>query len=98
MYLTLQTPTCSPTPCYLNGVIHSFWIPALNGKKDVVPGRQQFLKLEADKPGTFLGQCAEYCGLSHANMRMRVIARDSGRLPGLGEVSTGARPRRRRRC
>ena len=49
--LTLQTPTCSPTPCYLNGVIHSFWIPALNGKKDVVPGRKQFLKLEADKPG-----------------------------------------------
>jgi len=74
VYLTLQTPTCSPTPCYLNGVIHSFWIPALNGKKDVVPGRHQFLKLEADHAGTFLGQCAEYCGLSHANMRMRVIA------------------------
>ena len=60
--------------CYDNGVIHSFWIPELNGKKDVVPGRTQFLTLEADKPGTFLGQCAEYCGLSHANMRMRVIA------------------------
>ena len=72
--LTLQTPTCSPTPCYNNGVIHSFWIPALNGKKDVVPGRRQFLKLEADKPGVYLGQCAEYCGLSHADMRMRVIA------------------------
>ena len=58
----------------LNGVIHSFWVPALNGKKDVVPGRTQFLKLEADKPGVYLGQCAEYCGLSHADMRMRVIA------------------------
>jgi cytochrome c oxidase subunit 2 len=55
-------------------VIHSFWVPALNGKKDVVPGRVQFLKLEADKPGTYLGQCAEYCGLSHADMRLRVIA------------------------
>ncbi len=55
-------------------MIHSFWIPALNGKKDVVPGRKQFLKLEADKPGTYLGQCAEYCGLAHADMRMRVIA------------------------
>jgi cytochrome c oxidase subunit 2 len=73
--LTLQgPPACSPTPCYANGVIHSFWVPALNGKKDVVPGRSQFLKLEADKVGTYLGQCAEYCGLSHANMRLRVFA------------------------
>ena len=57
-----------------DGVIHSFWVPELNGKKDVVPGRDEFLKFEADKPGTFLGQCAEYCGLSHADMRLRVIA------------------------
>ena len=72
---TLQgPPACSPAPCYANGVIHSFWVPAVNGKKDVVPGRKQFLKLEADKPGTYLGQCAEYCGLSHADMRLRVIA------------------------
>jgi cytochrome c oxidase subunit 2 len=67
-------PACTGKNCYNNGVIHSFWIPALNGKKDVVPGRDQFLKLQADRPGTFLGQCAEYCGLSHADMRMRVIA------------------------
>ena len=73
--LTLQgPPACSPTPCYNNGVIHSFWIPELNGKKDVVPGRHQYLKLEADKPGVYLGQCAEYCGLAHADMRMRVVA------------------------
>ncbi len=73
--LTLQgPPACSPAPCYANGVLHSFWVPELNGKKDVVPGRKQFLKLEADKPGTYLGQCAEYCGLSHADMRLRVIA------------------------
>lgn len=57
-----------------DGVIHSFWVPSLAGKKDVVPGNNQFLKLEADKPGTWLGQCAEYCGLSHANMRLRVIS------------------------
>jgi cytochrome c oxidase subunit 2 len=75
VWLTLQgPPACSPTPCYANGVIHSFWVPALNGKKDVVPGRTQFLKLEADKVGTYLGQCAEYCGLSHADMRLRVFA------------------------
>jgi cytochrome c oxidase subunit 2 len=73
--LTLQgPPACSGDGCYNNGVVHSFWIPELNGKKDVVPGRSQFLKLQADRPGTFLGQCAEYCGLSHADMRMRVIA------------------------
>jgi cytochrome c oxidase subunit 2 len=67
-------PPCSGDNCYANGVIHSFWVPELNGKKDVVPGRTHFLKLEADKPGTYDGQCAEYCGLSHADMRLRVIA------------------------
>jgi cytochrome c oxidase subunit II len=73
--LTLQgPPACSPAPCYLNGVIHSFWVPELNGKKDVVPGRTQYLNLEADKVGTYQGQCAEYCGLAHADMRLRVIA------------------------
>jgi cytochrome c oxidase subunit 2 len=57
-----------------NNVIHSFWVPALAGKKDVVPGHPNTLTIEADHPGTFTGQCAEYCGLSHANMRLRVIA------------------------
>ena len=55
-------------------VIHSFWIPRLNGKKDAVPGRVQPLTLEANDTGEFYGQCTEFCGLSHANMRMRVIA------------------------
>jgi cytochrome c oxidase subunit 2 len=55
-------------------VIHSFWIPRLAGKQDVVPGRVNHLVLEAPNPGTYVGQCTEYCGLSHANMRMRVIA------------------------
>lgn len=55
-------------------VIHSFWIPALNGKKDAVPGRTHNLTLEADEPGTYVGQCTEYCGLSHAYMRMTVRA------------------------
>ncbi|MGI8796196.1 MAG: cytochrome c oxidase subunit II [Acidimicrobiia bacterium] len=55
-------------------VIHSFWVPELAGKQDVIPGREQATTLEADEPGTYLGQCAEYCGLSHANMRFRVIA------------------------
>jgi cytochrome c oxidase subunit 2 len=55
-------------------VIHSFWIPALNGKRDAVPGRVQPLTLEANGPGDFYGQCTEFCGLAHAKMRMRVIA------------------------
>ncbi len=57
-----------------DNVIHSFWVPELNGKKDVVPGRTNHNTIEADKPGTFLGACAEFCGLSHADMRFRVIA------------------------
>lgn len=57
-----------------NDVIHSFWIPGLNGKKDAVPGLRSPLKLEADEPGIYRGQCTEYCGLSHANMRMLVRA------------------------
>ena len=66
------------TPVYLSiesrDVIHSFWIPALNGKKDAVPGRTHHLTLEADEPGTYVGQCTEFCGLSHAYMRMTVRA------------------------
>ena len=58
-------------------VIHSFWIPALNGKKDAVPGRVHSLRLEADQPGIYAGQCTEFCGLSHAYMRMEAVALDS---------------------
>ena len=54
-------------------VIHSFWVPQLGGKRDVVPAQINELTLEAFVPGTFLGQCAEFCGLSHANMRFRVM-------------------------
>ncbi len=56
------------------GVIHSFWIPRLAGKQDLVPGHTTYLNLQADEPGRYLGQCAEYCGLSHVNMRARVVA------------------------
>ena len=59
-------------------VIHSFWIPKLNGKRDMVPGRVHTLRMEADEPGIYAGQCAEFCGLSHANMRMEVVALNDG--------------------
>ncbi len=55
-------------------VIHSYWIPRLNGKKDMVPGRVHYLRLETETPGIYAGQCTEFCGLSHANMRMEVVA------------------------
>jgi len=55
-------------------VIHSFWIPRLNGKRDMVPGRVHNLRMQANEPGIYAGQCAEFCGLSHANMRMEVAA------------------------
>lgn len=57
-------------------VIHSFWIPKLNGKRDAVPGRVHPLVIEADEPGVYHGQCTEFCGLSHAYMQMRVVALD----------------------
>ena len=55
-------------------VIHSHWIPALNGKRDAVPGRFQPWKIEADDPGVYFGQCTEFCGLSHSRMRMQTLA------------------------
>jgi len=55
-------------------VIHSFWIPNLCGKKDMVPGHDSEAYFRADRVGTYEGQCAEFCGLQHANMRLRVIA------------------------
>jgi len=55
-------------------VIHSYWIPALNGKRDAVPGRLQTLRMQADEPGIYTGQCSEFCGLSHARMRQAAVS------------------------
>lgn len=72
----LHIPTGKPVYVSLESadVIHSFWVPKLSGKQDNVPGYVNYLTLETDRPGTYFGQCAEYCGLSHANMRLRVVA------------------------
>jgi len=59
-------------------VIHSFWVPKLNGKRDMVPGRVHTWNFQAEQPGIYAGQCAEFCGLSHANMRMEIVALDKG--------------------
>lgn len=55
-------------------VIHSFWVPQLSGKIDMIPGRSNTIWVEADRPGTYWGQCAEYCGTQHALMRVVVVA------------------------
>jgi cytochrome c oxidase subunit 2 len=55
-------------------VIHSLWVPALAGKRDLIPGRVTGLTLRADRPGVYRGQCAEFCGAQHANMALHVVA------------------------
>jgi cytochrome c oxidase subunit II len=55
-------------------VIHSFWVPNLHGKLDLLPGRTNTLWLQADRPGVYRGQCAEFCGLQHAKMALIVVA------------------------
>jgi cytochrome c oxidase subunit II len=55
-------------------VIHSFWVPNLTGKRDLIPGMVTHTWIQADKPGTYRGQCAEFCGHQHAHMAFLVIA------------------------
>lgn len=55
-------------------VIHSFWVPALQGKRDLVPGRRTITWIQADAPGIYRGQCAEFCGVQHARMNLLVEA------------------------
>lgn len=57
-----------------NDVIHSFWVPSLGGKLDMIPGRTTTLRLKANRPGIYRGQCAEYCGGPHALMALEILA------------------------
>ena len=61
-----------------NDVIHSFWVPELNGKRDLIPSRITDEWIEADHPGRFRGQCAEFCGMQHAHMSLWVVADTPG--------------------
>lgn len=72
----LVVPAGRPVRVHLRtiDVIHSFWIPKLAGKVDMMPNRPNFVWFRADRPGYYYGQCAEYCGVSHAIMKFRVIA------------------------
>ncbi|MGC2659607.1 MAG: cytochrome c oxidase subunit II [Bryobacteraceae bacterium] len=74
--------TAGPTdrPSFLTlksrDVIHSFWIPQLSGKTDVIPNHINTMWMDPREPGIFLGNCAEYCGTQHANMLLRVVAQE----------------------
>ena len=92
-------------------VIHDFWVPQLGPKRDMTPGHTTYIWIQADRPGTFEGACAEYCGQHHAWMRIRVIADEPAAFqaweqqqaqpapaPAAGEVAEGARIFRERTC
>ena len=85
-------------------VIHSFWVPNLHGKRDLIPDHPTRTFLRADRPGTFIGQCAEFCGFQHALMRLVVVAEPEDRFRswlrarGRGPARAGdGRPERGRR-
>src|SRR5690606_27176719 len=74
-------------------VIHSFWIPPLGGKVDMIPGRQTRLRLSPARTGTFRGVCAEYCGASHAWMAFGVVVQERAEFDRwLAEQAAPARP------
>jgi cytochrome c oxidase subunit 2 len=88
-------------------VIHSFWIPELNRKTDMIPGVANRQLLIANKPGTYRGQCSEFCGLQHAHMAVEVIAQPRAAYnawlkhqeqPAAASSSTGAAIFQREAC
>ncbi len=72
----LHVPVGQPVNIELESadVIHSFWVPQLHGKLELVPGRTNHLTIQADAPGSYDGYCAEFCGVQHTNMRLIVTA------------------------
>lgn len=72
----LRIPSGTPVQLKVSSadVIHSFWVPRLMGKIDMVPGRTHERWIEASQPGTYLVECAEFCGLWHARMQMSIVA------------------------
>lgn len=73
-------------------VIHSFWVPRLSGKLDMVPGRRNILPIQADAPGTYAGQCAEYCGGPHALMGFVVVAHEPAAFQAMMAARRAPRP------
>jgi cytochrome c oxidase subunit II len=75
LHLPLSTPA-APRPAFMKltsaDVIHSFWVPELNGKTDLVPNKENEMWIDPQKPGLYVGQCAQFCGAEHAKMLLRV--------------------------
>jgi cytochrome c oxidase subunit II len=71
----IHLPAGRPVEIHLDSdnVVHSFWVPQLAGKEDLVPGQHNVLRFTPDTPGTYIGECAEYCGLEHARMGFVVV-------------------------
>lgn len=71
----LHLPAGTPVDLVITSsdLIHSVWIPRLGGKMDAIPGRTNILRLQADLPGDYEGQCAEFCGIGHTTMKFKVI-------------------------
>ena len=101
--VTLEGATTDPVTGE-DEVIHSFWSPRLAGKQDIIPGRTTTVRLHADAPDTYEGQCTEFCGLGHAYMRLVVVAdpqddyeqwvedqKAAAADPGAGSVGQGAK-------
>lgn len=78
----LHLPVGRPVALRLTSedVIHSFWVPELGGKMDMLPDYTNTLVLQADQPAEYAARCAEFCGLHHASMELRVIAEPPGRF------------------
>ena len=76
----IHIPVGEPVRLHLTSedVIHSFWVPELQAKTDHVPGHDNYMWLQADEPGRYRGQCAEFCGLQHTNMVFYVVADEPG--------------------
>lgn len=97
LYIPVGTPVV--VTLLADDVIHSFWVPNLHGKKDLIPGRVAVIQLRADRPGEYQGRCAEYCGLEHAFMAFDVVAvppdrfaawADAQRAPAAAPVDAAA--------
>jgi cytochrome c oxidase subunit 2 len=87
----LHIPVGTPVDIHLTtaDVIHAFWVPRLGGKLDAIPGRTTILRLQAEQPGIYRGQCAEFCGLHHARMQFTVTAHEPAAFQQWLEETSG---------
>jgi cytochrome c oxidase subunit 2 len=91
----LHVPVGRPVVIALKAgdVIHSFWVPNLHGKKDLLPGITSTIEFRADRPGIYDGPCAEYCGAEHALMALRVVAEPPARYAAWAAAQTANAPK-----